>query len=143
MTLPISTLASLLFLTFACLCAAYNPDPAGAWGGYPGCAAERCLVPISWESSCLTTGNSCLCLNTTFIAEAAACIGTLCPSDGPQVYATYQSNCLSDGGYTLPVSLAQWAELMNNNYIVSFSASSFPTFSPTLTVFYIASRVND
>lgn len=133
MTFPICSLACLIALAFANNCEAYSPDPAGAWGGYPSCAAERCLVPISWVSSCFTTGNSCLCLNATFIAEVAACTGNLCPSDGPQVYATYQSNCLSNGGYTISVSLEQWAEFMNNDFSNLF-APSLPPFSITTTV---------
>jgi hypothetical protein len=99
------------------------------YSGYPTCAVNSCLVPLSASSECEIDDNACLCTTKTFVSAAAHCLGQKCPEVAGQVYTTMSSNCLGNGGYTLALSQSQWNEESNAQNAGTAALSSEPTIT--------------
>jgi hypothetical protein len=122
-------------------------SPSG-WSAYPACSRYVCLLPDVYENPCSHIGNVCTCRNVTEIEEWAKCIGSNCPSEVGQVYNTALSNCNSNGGYSVAVSLddflsvAEGGKPVATTYTPIIPTSIMPTsIVPTGTVSVVNTRV--
>jgi hypothetical protein len=79
------------------------------WAGYPECAINTCLAPLTAASGCEIDNNECVCSNSTLVTDMAGCIGKACTSmDIGSVYTEYSRACASNGGYPIALSESQW-----------------------------------
>lgn len=73
-------------------------------GGYPTCAIQTCLIPLTAASTNEIDNNQCLCTNSTLDTQNAAYIRANCASVSSDVYNTYFFYYQLVSGYSITLS---------------------------------------